>query len=257
MTGTLRVPADQTIISGVGKMATTAFGIDRSSTCQLTGWWSPRKSPSPPRKGELTMVCFSCGQPGHGVSRCPRIDAAFPFLSPGWSVEHRDGQYRVVWPKGTPGRRFQPGNDDWSGRGSTSRISNSSRPTDPGGGSQAAFKQTSNVSLPPVDSRHQWWIPDEPSYPPLSRQQADRPTRLTDEHPNNRRTTTPTDVRPKTRPTDRETPEELKNCATHWGMPGEPTNQPVNVPRPGGPPDRPVIVCRTAQPTRHQSSRWK
>ena len=39
------------------------------------------------------MVCFSCGQSGHGVSWCPRIDVAFPLFiaemvggTPGWSV---------------------------------------------------------------------------------------------------------------------------------------------------------------------------
>ena len=33
------------------------------------------------------------------------------FLLPGWSVKHRDGQYRAAWPKKTQGR-FQSGSDD-------------------------------------------------------------------------------------------------------------------------------------------------
>ena len=50
------------------------------------------------------MVCFLSGRLGHGVSRCPRIDVDFPFMLPGWSVEHRDGQFRATWPQKTPGR---------------------------------------------------------------------------------------------------------------------------------------------------------
>ena len=26
----------------------------------------------------ITVVCFSCGRPGHGVSKCPKLDEAFP-----------------------------------------------------------------------------------------------------------------------------------------------------------------------------------
>ena len=55
------------------------------------------------------MVCFSCGRSGHGVSRCSRVDTAFPFLPPGWLVDFRQGQYRVMWPT------VQQGNADWSG----------------------------------------------------------------------------------------------------------------------------------------------
>ena len=31
-------------------------------------------------------VCFSCGCEGHGINRCPRMNAVFPFLPSGWSV---------------------------------------------------------------------------------------------------------------------------------------------------------------------------
>ena len=37
------------------------------------------------------------------------MDTAFPFLPPGWAVDFRDGQYRAVWPRESPGR-FQSGN---------------------------------------------------------------------------------------------------------------------------------------------------
>ena len=63
---------------------------------------------------EQVMVCLSCGRPGHGVSRCSRVDTLFPFLPPGWSVAFRNGQYRAVWLGGAMGR-FQSGNEGWSG----------------------------------------------------------------------------------------------------------------------------------------------
>ena len=65
--------------------------------------------PSSGTKG-TGMVCFSCGRSGHGVSRCFRVDTAYPLLRLGWSVFFRDGQYRAVWPT------VQPGNADLSGR---------------------------------------------------------------------------------------------------------------------------------------------
>ena len=58
----------------------------------------------------LVRVCFSCGRPGHGVNRCSQVDTSFPFLSQGWSVDVRDGQY---WAKRTGGTVTwsPPGND--------------------------------------------------------------------------------------------------------------------------------------------------
>ena len=64
---------------------------------------------------EWARVCFSCGWPGHGVNRCSQVDTSFPFLSPGWAVDVRDGQYRVVMTGGT-GRWSAPGNEGWPGR---------------------------------------------------------------------------------------------------------------------------------------------
>ena len=65
-----------------------------------------------PGRNQLAGV-FSCGRPGHGVNRCSRVDTSFPFLSRGWSVDIRDGQYRAEWqggsmarsPRDGPGRR--------------------------------------------------------------------------------------------------------------------------------------------------------
>ena len=39
--------------------------------------------------------CFSCGFLGHGVNRCPRLDRSFPYKTPGWSVDMRNGEYRT------------------------------------------------------------------------------------------------------------------------------------------------------------------
>ena len=65
-------------------------------------------------EAEQVMVCFSCGRPRHGVNRCSWVDTAFPFLPQGWSVDIRDGQYRVVWTGGA--RVRSPKNERWSGR---------------------------------------------------------------------------------------------------------------------------------------------
>ena len=42
-----------------------------------------QRKPSLLKTEELAMVCFSCGRSSYGVSRWPRIDAAFHFLLPG------------------------------------------------------------------------------------------------------------------------------------------------------------------------------
>ena len=64
---------------------------------------------------EWVKVCFSCGRQGHGVNRCSQVDTSFPFLPQGWSVDVRNGQYRVTRTNGT-GLGSTPGNEGWSGR---------------------------------------------------------------------------------------------------------------------------------------------
>ena len=58
-------------------------------------------------------VCFSCGCEGHGINRCSRMNAAFPFLPLGWSVNMNNGQYRAT----RIGKTLTdfPGNEEWSG----------------------------------------------------------------------------------------------------------------------------------------------
>ena len=38
-------------------------------------------------------VCFSCGDSGHRINRCPQVNADFPFLPTGWSMNMDNGQY--------------------------------------------------------------------------------------------------------------------------------------------------------------------
>ena len=57
------------------------------------------------------MVCFSCGQSGHGVSRCPHLDETFPYLLQEWSVERGDGPVMTVSPR-TITEHLQSGNID-------------------------------------------------------------------------------------------------------------------------------------------------
>ena len=47
----------------------------------------PRPHPATARSDWAAVVCFSCGNYGHGVSRCPTSDVKFPYMLPGWSAE--------------------------------------------------------------------------------------------------------------------------------------------------------------------------
>ena len=59
--------------------------------------------------------CFSCGFLGHGVNRCTQLNRSFPYITPGWSVELRDGEYRVS--KLTEdGHDSTRGKEGWFGR---------------------------------------------------------------------------------------------------------------------------------------------
>ena len=63
---------------------------------------------------EWARVRFSCGHQGHWVNRCSQMDASFPFLPPGWSVDVRNGRYRASRTH-VAGLNYTPGKEGWSG----------------------------------------------------------------------------------------------------------------------------------------------
>ena len=78
--------------------------------------------------------CFSCGQQGHGVNRCSRMDVSFPFLLPGLVGRCADGQYRASRIRGD-GRNSAPGKGGMvRAGGSASRTIDDRDAPDPGGG---------------------------------------------------------------------------------------------------------------------------
>ena len=49
------------------------------------------------------------------MSRCLRMDASFPLLPPGWSVDVKNGRYRASRTH-VAGLNYTPGKEGWSGR---------------------------------------------------------------------------------------------------------------------------------------------
>ena len=72
---------------------------------------APRSNPVPARRDWTSVVCFSCGKPGHRVSRCLQLDEKFPYMLLGWSLEKEDEQYMMISPW-MAAERLQPGNDN-------------------------------------------------------------------------------------------------------------------------------------------------
>ena len=44
------------------------------------------------RPSVVGPVCFSYGDGGHKISRCPQVNTDFPFLPAGWSMNMDNGQ---------------------------------------------------------------------------------------------------------------------------------------------------------------------
>ena len=53
----------------------------------------------PLRKDWSDMKCFSCGKLGHSATRCPTLDASFPFILPGWKAEKTPTGFMMISPK--------------------------------------------------------------------------------------------------------------------------------------------------------------
>ena len=59
-------------------------------------------------------VCFSCGDGGHRINRCPQVNMDFHFLPTGWSMNMDNGQYRATRMNQTLAE--EPGNEQRSER---------------------------------------------------------------------------------------------------------------------------------------------
>ena len=84
--------------------------------------------PGPIRRDWNTVVCFSCGKPGHSANRCPTLDDSFPFMLPGWWAEKVAGGYAMISPRQQRSVAKRKTATDPGG------ISNNVKPQDPGGG---------------------------------------------------------------------------------------------------------------------------
>ena len=68
------------------------------------------------RRDWSTVLCFSCGKPGHGATWCPTLNEAFLFKLPGWKAEKAGCGYAMISPRVAVERR-RAENGDWSGEG--------------------------------------------------------------------------------------------------------------------------------------------
>ena len=82
------------------------------------------------RQNRSTVVCFSCGEPGHAASRCPTLNETFPFLPTGWQADWVGDGYVMRSLRMMADRR-RMGNVDWSGEGVNHLISNDCGPHNP------------------------------------------------------------------------------------------------------------------------------
>ena len=69
----------------------------------LASWTEP----GPVHRDWATVVCFSCGKPGHGATRCPALNKAFPCMLPGWKADKVGCGYAMISP--SRGSRASPG----------------------------------------------------------------------------------------------------------------------------------------------------
>ena len=74
-----------------------------------------RSRPGSMRRDWTSVVCFSCGKVGHSTTRCPALDAYFPFMLPGWKAEKEGGGYVMISPRVIA--ECRRGGGDGGGRG--------------------------------------------------------------------------------------------------------------------------------------------
>ena len=75
--------------------------IETMLKCLHTGMLTqaPQQRPATALRDWSTVLCFSCGQYGHGVGRCPQLDIKFPFMLAGWSAEKIGDHYMMILPR--------------------------------------------------------------------------------------------------------------------------------------------------------------
>ena len=79
----------------------------------------------------VNQWCFSCGDGGQRINRCPQVNADFPFLPMGWSMNMDNGQYRAT--RMNQKLVEEPGNEQRSERGGgRQRTAGNTRPSDAG-----------------------------------------------------------------------------------------------------------------------------
>ena len=92
---------------------TEITGMETMLQCLLPGTpvLAPWSRPGPARRDWTTIVCFSCGKPGHGIGMCPEMDETFPHMLPGWSAEKVGANFMMISPRVVAARR-RAGNGD-------------------------------------------------------------------------------------------------------------------------------------------------
>ena len=117
-----------------------------------------------------STVCFSCEDGGHRINRCPQVNADFPFLPMGWSMNMDNGQYRATRMNqtfsGGAGKRAAV-----RAGGSASRTSGDQSSTDPGGGFHRNKQRKFHWCIPGGNSKRGHWTADSQEFPSLETQQ--------------------------------------------------------------------------------------
>ena len=60
---------------------------------------APQPRPATAHRDWAVVVCFSCGNYGHEVSRCRKLNIKCPYMLPGWSAEKRGDHYAMISPR--------------------------------------------------------------------------------------------------------------------------------------------------------------